>query len=398
MLPASFEPSSPVASGTAAAGSAEGASGVDNVAESLDVVGVVDAAPSEGADGSLEAVESVVAEAAGADASAAGAAASAKGSAAGASRPPSTLPLGNSSTLPALGEVTSAELSSPVLGELEVTGSWAGAAASSDPASDAVGAGAASSAGVVAEGSPAEAGASVAGASSPAGCTAAGSVVSSVEATWLLSGVGTVLAPSAGAEAVLSEGALSVGAELVDAVASAGAEVVESVAVGSKLDMRSTPGKRVCLRVGRRYGARQLGERMADTETAVDPGHWLDISVHKRVHRKLTAWGRRLGLTPEGYAKLLILQGMHSLLADEVAKQARVPRESMADGPSENELARSMWTAMLRDYADAPDLLPAPREVVGKVRTYHSEDFTWPEGRRPPHDLVTWDGDKLALV
>ena len=131
-----------------------------------------------------------------------------------------------------------------------------------------------------------------------------------------------------------------------------------------------------------------------------DDGHWLDIQVHKKVHKTLSTWGKRLGLTPEGFAKMLLLQAMHPLLAAEGAERAKHVRKVApeADAPDAGELARKMWQNQIDQYAGTPDLMPAPSAVAGTVRLYHADNFRWPEHMTPPMAMCQVDGDKVIAV
>lgn len=135
------------------------------------------------------------------------------------------------------------------------------------------------------------------------------------------------------------------------------------------------------------------GEHAGDGE-----GAWVDISIPQVVHDQLTAWGERVGLTAEGYAKLLLFQAMHPLLAAEAGdvKRATSPQDAFDPGAR----SREMWGKQLGRYRNAEDLAPAPVVVdeAAGWRAYASADFDWGDEAPPAHPYATVDRSGAMTV
>lgn len=137
------------------------------------------------------------------------------------------------------------------------------------------------------------------------------------------------------------------------------------------------------------------GDVLADEHAGEDDGAWLDISVPTLVHNQLAAFGKRMGLTADGYAKLLLFQALHPLLAAEPG-MADQPDQPLDDA----DVSRELWTQQLRQIDGKWDQGPAPRFVRADLRTYHADDFTWSEQGKPAHQWahIGLDGiDALSI-
>lgn len=132
------------------------------------------------------------------------------------------------------------------------------------------------------------------------------------------------------------------------------------------------------------------GDALSDEHAGEDDGAWLDISVPTLVHNQLATFGKRMGLTADGYAKLLLFQALHPLLAAEpgMADQSEQPLND-ADASVE------AWTLQMRAWEGKWDQAPAPRQVMESHRRYHADDFTWPNNQPPAHKEIYWDGEAL---
>lgn len=114
-----------------------------------------------------------------------------------------------------------------------------------------------------------------------------------------------------------------------------------------------------------------------DTSNKV-PAAWVDLRLPGRAHAQLKAWGARLGVSPEGMARMLLLMRMHELMDE------RVPEQVPAQSHDENGSASlALWRTKLQSIGLSSDELPAPIAVNGETRIYHVDSFAWGEGGVP---------------
>jgi hypothetical protein len=132
---------------------------------------------------------------------------------------------------------------------------------------------------------------------------------------------------------------------------------------------------------------------LGDNHAEDADGAWLDIHLPSLVHQQLAAFGRRMGLTADGYAKLLIFQALHPLVAAEPS-MADVPTEPLDDA----DVSREVWAIQLGQWAGREDEAPAPRHVHDAGRTFHADDFEWDATPKPTHQWAHVDSDGRLSV
>lgn len=119
-----------------------------------------------------------------------------------------------------------------------------------------------------------------------------------------------------------------------------------------------------------------------------DKAAWLDLRVPGRAHAALKRWGARLGVSPEGMARMLLLMRVHELLGDAVDD---VPEDTLQIDEGTRSMA--LWKARLESIGLTSDQLPAPVGINGDTRIYHADTFAWPEGATPTFAFAHVTGD-----
>lgn len=130
---------------------------------------------------------------------------------------------------------------------------------------------------------------------------------------------------------------------------------------------------------------------LAGDHVGDEDGAWLDLNVPQQVHDQLAAWGGRMGLTADGYAKLLLFTAIHPLLAAEMGDAERLTPQGMAEQAGER--SRRLWADQLQKYRAAEDLAPAPvaSDEAAGWRAYAADSFDWGSDAPPAHPYATVD-------